>query len=47
MCRRFLADEEMFEDIADIDFTVLWNSYDDEYTDNLQTLFIKRPFEEF
>lgn len=47
VCRRFLADEEMFEKINDIDFTWLWNSYDDEYTANLQNLFIKRPFEEF
>ena len=43
----FLADEEMFEKINDIDFTWLWNSYDDEYTDNLQLLFVKRSFEDF
>ena len=47
VCRRFLADEEMFEKINDIDFTWLWNSYNDEYTANLQNLFIKRSFEEF
>ena len=47
VCRRFLADEEMFDDIDDIDFTALWNSYDEEYTDNLQLLFVKRSFEDF
>lgn len=47
VCRRFLADEEMFEEIDDIEWTGLWNSYDDEYTTNLQNLFIKRSFEDF
>ena len=47
VCRRYLADTKMFEEIDDIDYAGIWNTYDGVYTANLRDLFIKRSFEEF
>lgn len=49
VCRRYLADEEMFNQALDeIDYNgLLWNSYDGLYTTTILDFFIKRPFEEF
>lgn len=47
VCRRYIADEDMFENIYDIDYTTILNGYDGLYTTHLNNIFVKRPFEDF
>ena len=49
VCRRYIADEEMFDlnYLEELDFTTILNTYDKMYSTFLYDYFIKRPFEDF
>ena len=49
ICRRYLADEEMFDEeyLEELNFTTILNTYDMLYNAFLYDYFVKRSFEEF